>query len=96
MFRNELLISIWRLPNFKLAQKYSFHALEVLPVARSFQPMYPLLDGNADFGHSNKVLMNGQIQVACRDWYFRPSKECFQFRKTKRNHMGQGLGEYGG
>ena len=27
--------------NFKLAQKYSFHALEVLPVARNakFQPM---------------------------------------------------------
>ena len=33
--------------NFKLAQKYSFHALEVLPVARNakFQPMYPLLEG---------------------------------------------------
>ena len=33
--------------NFKLAQKYSFHAFEVLPVARNakFQPMYPLLEG---------------------------------------------------
>ena len=33
--------------NFKLAQKYSFHALEVLPGARNakFQPMYPLLEG---------------------------------------------------
>ena len=33
--------------NFKLAQKYSFHALEVLPVARNakFQQMYPLLEG---------------------------------------------------
>ena len=33
--------------NFKLAQKYSFHALEVLPVASNakFQPMYPLLEG---------------------------------------------------
>ena len=33
--------------NFKLAQKYSFHALEVIPVARNakFQPMYPLLEG---------------------------------------------------
>ena len=33
--------------NFKLAQKYSFHALEVLPVARNakFQPMYPLFEG---------------------------------------------------
>ena len=32
---------------FKLAQNYSFHALEVLPVARNakFQPMYPLLEG---------------------------------------------------
>ena len=31
----------------KLAQKYSFHALEVLPMARNakFQPMYPLLGG---------------------------------------------------
>ena len=44
--RNELHISIWRLQNFKLAQKYSFHDLEVLPVARNakFQPMYPLLE----------------------------------------------------
>ena len=33
--------------NFKLARKYSFHALEVLPVARNakFQPMYPVLEG---------------------------------------------------
>ena len=33
--------------NFKLVQKYSFHSLEVLPVARNakFQPMYPLLEG---------------------------------------------------
>ena len=33
--------------NFKLAQKDSFHALEVLPMARNakFQPMYPLLEG---------------------------------------------------
>ena len=33
--------------NFKLAQNYSFHALEVLPVARNakFQQMYPLLEG---------------------------------------------------
>ena len=27
---------------------------------------------------------------------FPPSKECFQFRKTKRNHMGQGLGNTSG
>ena len=44
--------------NFKLAQKYSFHALEVLPMARNakFQPMYPLLEGVTVrwFGHSNK------------------------------------------
>ena len=33
--------------NFKLAQKCSFHALEVLSVVRNakFQPMYPLLEG---------------------------------------------------
>ena len=33
--------------DFKLAQKCSFHPLEVLPVARNakFQPMYPLLEG---------------------------------------------------
>ena len=45
--RKELLISIWRLQNFKLAQKCSFHALEVLLVVRNakFQPMYPLLEG---------------------------------------------------
>ena len=32
---------------FPVTQKYSFHALEVLPVARNakFQPMYPLLEG---------------------------------------------------
>ena len=32
---------------FQVSQKYSFHALEVLPVARNakFQPMYPLLEG---------------------------------------------------
>ena len=33
--------------NFKIAQKCSFHPLEVLPVARNAkcQPMYPLLEG---------------------------------------------------
>ena len=33
--------------DFKFAQKYSYDALEVLPVARNakFQPMYPLLEG---------------------------------------------------
>ena len=33
--------------NFKLAQKCSFHPLDVLPVAKNakFQPMYPLLEG---------------------------------------------------
>ena len=32
---------------FQVTQKYSFHALEVLPVARNakFQPMYPRLEG---------------------------------------------------
>ena len=27
---------------------------------------------------------------------FSSSKECFQFRKQKKNHMGQGLGNTGG
>ena len=44
---------------------YSFHALEVLPVARNakFQPMYPLLEGVTVpwFWHSNKVLPVPQI-----------------------------------
>ena len=80
--------------NFKLAQKYSFHAFEVLPVARNakFQPMYPLLEGVTVrwFGHSNKVLMNGRSKCLS-GLVFPPSKECFQLRKKKRNHMGQGL-----
>ena len=69
--------------NFKLAQKYSFHALEVLPVARNakFQPMYPLLEGVTVrwFRHSNKVLMNGRSKC----------KECFQFRKQKEITWGK-------
>ena len=78
--------------NFKLAQKYSFHALEVLPVARNakFQPMYPLLEGVTVrwFGHSNKVLMNGRSKCMS-GLVFPPSKECFQFRKQKEITWGK-------
>ena len=78
--------------NFKLAQKYSFHALEVLPVARNtkFQPMYPLLEGVTGrwFGHSNKVLMNGRSKCLS-GLVFPPSKECFQFRKQKKITWGK-------
>ena len=78
--------------NFKLAQKYSFHALEVLPVARNakFQPMYPLLEGVTVrwFGHSNKVLMNGRSKYLL-GLVFPPSKECFQFRKQKEITWGK-------
>ena len=78
--------------NFKLAQKYSFHALEVIPVARNakFQPMYPLLEGVTVrwFGHSNKVLMNGRSKCLS-GLVFPPSKECFQFRKQKEITWGK-------
>ena len=84
--------------NFKLAQKYSFHALEALPVARNakFQPMYPLLEGVTVrwFGHSNKVLMNGRSKC-CWDWYFRPARNAFNFRNKKKSH-GARSGEYAG
>ena len=89
--RNELLISIWRL-QIKLAQKYSFHAFEVLPVARNakFQPMYPLLEGVTVrwFGHSNKVLVNGRSKCLS-GLVFPPSKECFQFRKQNEITWGK-------
>ena len=78
--------------DFKLAQKYSFHALKVLPVARNakFQPMYPLLEGVTVrwFGHSNKVLMNGRSKCLS-GLVFPPSKECFQFRKQKEITWGK-------
>ena len=78
--------------NFKLAQKYSFHALEVLPMARNakFQSMYPLLEGVTVrwFGHSNKVLMNGRSKCLS-GLVFPPSKECFQFRKQKEITWGK-------
>ena len=78
--------------NFKLAQKYSFHALKVLPVARNakFQPMYPLFEGVTVrwFGHSNKVLMNGRSKCLS-GLLFPPSKECFQFRKQKEITRGK-------
>ena len=78
--------------NFKLAQKYSFHALEVLPMARNakFQPMYPLLEGVTVrwFGHSNMVLMNGRSKCLS-GLVFPPSKECFQFRKQKEITLGK-------
>ena len=78
--------------NFKLAQKYSFHALEVLPVARNakFQLMYPLLEGVTVrwFGQSNKVLMNGRSKCLS-GLVFPPSKECFQFRKQKEITWGK-------
>ena len=95
--RNELLISIWRL-QISLAQKYSFHALEVLPVARNakFEPMYPLLEGVTVrwFGHSNKVLMNGRSKCLS-GLVFPPSKECFQFRKQKEITWGKVWGIQG-
>ena len=78
--------------NFKLAQKCSFHALEVLPVARNakFQPMYSLLEGVTVrwFGHSNKVLMNGRSKCLS-GLVFPPSKEWFQFRKQKEITWGK-------
>ena len=78
--------------NFKLAQKYSFYALEVLPVARiaKFQPMYPLLGGVTVrwFGHSNKVLMNGRSKCLS-GLVFPPNKECFQFQKQKEITWGK-------
>ena len=78
--------------NFKLAQKYSFHALEVLLVARNakFQQMYPLLEGVTVrwFGHSNKVLMNGRSKCLS-GLVFPHSKECFQFRKQKEITWGK-------
>jgi hypothetical protein len=78
--------------NFKLAQKSSFHALEVLPVARNakFQPMYPLLEGVTVhwFGHNNTVLMNGRSK--CQSGLvFPPSKEGFQFQKQKEITWGK-------
>ena len=85
--------------NFKLAQKYSFHALEVLPMARNakFQPMYSLLEGVTArwFGHSNKVLMNGRSKCLS-GLVFPPSKECFQFRKQKEITWGKVWGIRGG
>ena len=84
--------------NFKLAQKYSFHALEVLPVARNakFQPMYPLLEGVTVrwFGHSNKVLINGRSKCLS-GLVFPPSKECFQFREQKEITWGKVWGIQG-
>ena len=78
--------------NFKLAQKCSFHALEVLPVARNtkIQPMYPLLEGITVrwFGHSNKVLMNGRSKCLL-GLVFSSSKEWFQFRKQKEITWGK-------
>ena len=78
--------------NFKLAQKCSFHALEVLPVARNakFQPMYPLLEGVTVrwFGHSNKVLMNGRSKCLS-GLVFPSSKEWFQFPKQKEITWGK-------
>ena len=78
--------------NFKLAQKYSFHALEVLPVTRNakFQLMCPLLEGVTVcwFWHSNKVLMNGRSKCLS-GLVLPPSKECFQFRKQKEITWGK-------
>ena len=85
--------------NFILAQKYSFHALQVLPVARNakFQSMYPLFEGVTVrwFGHSNKVLMNGRSKCLS-GLVFPPSQECFQFRKQKEITWGKVLGIRGG
>ena len=80
--------------NFKLAQKYSFHALEVLPVARNAK--FQLLEGVTVrwFGHSNKVLMNGRSKCLS-GLVFPPSKECFQFRKQKEITWGKVLGIWG-
>ena len=86
--------------NFKLAQKYSFHALEVLPVARNakFQPMYPLLEDVTVrwFGHSNKVLMNGRKVLVPVGTGISVQQGMLSISETKRNHMGQGLGNTGG
>jgi hypothetical protein len=78
--------------NFKLAQKCSFHALEILPVARNakFQPMYPLLEGVTVrwFGQSNKVLMNGRSKCLS-GLVFSPSKEGFQLQNQKEITWGK-------
>ena len=85
--------------HFKLAQKYSFHALEVLPVASNamFQPIYTHLEGVTVrwFGHSKKVLMNGRSKCLS-GLVFPPSKECFPFRKQKEITWGKVWGVGGG
>ena len=84
--------------NFKLAQKYSFHALEVLPVARNakFQPMYPLLEGVTVrwFWHMIKYWWMADPS-ACRDWYFCPARNAFNSGNKKKSH-GARSGEYRG
>ena len=78
--------------NFKWVKKCSFHANQVLPVARNakLQPMYPLPEGVTVhwFGHSKKVLMNGRSK-SLPGLVFPPSKEFFQFRKHKEITWGK-------
>ena len=76
--------------NFKLAQKYSFHTLEVLPVARNakFQPMYPLLEVDTRYADLGTVIRYWWMAdpSACRDWYFRPARNAFNFGNKKKSH----------
>ena len=74
--------------NFKLAQKYTFNALEVLPVARNASFSRCIHFTVCWFGHSNKVLMNGRSKCLL-GLVFPPSKECFQFRKQKEITWGK-------
>ena len=82
--------------NFKWAQKYSFHALEVLPLARNakFQPMYPLLEASryADLGTVIRYWWMADPS-ACRDWYFHPARNAFNFGNKKKSGLGNTGGE---
>ena len=84
--------------NFKLAQKYSFHASKYSPwlEMQNFSRCIHFLKASryADLGTEIRYWWMADPS-ACRDWYFRPARNAFNVGNKKKSH-GERSGEYVG
>ena len=96
--RNELLISIWRLQISSKPKSTHFMPSKYSPwlEMQSFSRCIHFLKASryADLGTVIRYWWMADPS-ACRDWYFRPARNAFNFGNKKKSH-GAGSGEYRG
>ena len=96
--QNELLISIWRLQISSQPKSTHFMPSKYSPwqEMQSFSRCIHFLKVSryADLGTVIRYCWMADPS-ACRDWYFRPARNAFNFGNKKKSH-GAWSGEYGG